>query len=156
VFSIAMREGFDPFGSSLLEFAADKQRNHSFSSMGAAMQRSFNLPGRGEPERARGASIMADYLTTLGVKPILGRGFTNAEDRPGGAAVALISYGRWQKHFGGDPSIIGQTLNLEGRSHTIIGVMPLGYDLPAAAEICVHLHTNIDSLPLADLAGLLD
>src|SRR5216117_2735330 len=51
VFSVAMREGFDPFGSSLLEFAADKQRNHSFSSMGAAMQRSFNLTGRGEPER---------------------------------------------------------------------------------------------------------
>ncbi len=153
VFSVAMREGFDPFGSSLLEFAADKQRNHSFSSMGAAMQRSFNLTGRGEPERARGASIMADYLTTLGVKPILGRGFTNTEDQPGGPAVALISYGRWQKHFGGDPSIIGQTLNLEGRSHTIIGVMPPGFDLPAAAEIWVPLQTNIDSLPMADRAA---
>jgi putative ABC transport system permease protein len=153
VFSIAMREGFDPFGSSLLEFAADKQRNHSFSSMGAAMQRSFNLTGRGEPERARGASIMADYLTTLGVKPILGRGFTDAEDRPGGPAVALISYGRWQKHFGADPSIIGETLNLEGRSHTIIGVIPPGFDLPAAAEIWVPLQTNIDSLPLADRAA---
>ena len=153
VFSIAMREGFDPFGSSLLEFAADKERNHCFSSMGAAMQRSFNLTGRGEPERARGASIMADYLTTLGVKPILGRGFTNAEDQPGGPAVALISYGRWQEHFGGDPGVIGETLNLEGRSHTIIGVMPPGFDLPAAAEIWVPLQTNIDSLPLADRAA---
>src|SRR5437762_6081976 len=150
---VAMREGVDPFVSSFLEFAADKQRNHSFSSMGAAMQRSFNLTGHGEPERARGASIMADYLTTLGVKPILGRGFTNAEDRPGGPAVALISYGRWQKHFGGDPSIIGKTLNLEGRSHTIIGVMPPGFDLPAAAEIWVPLQVNIDSLPLADRAA---
>jgi putative ABC transport system permease protein len=153
VFSIAMREGFDPFGSSLLEFAADKERNHCFSSMGAAMQRSFNLTGRGEPERARGASIMADYLTTLGVKPILGRGFTNAEDQPGGPAVALISYGRWQEHFGGDPGVIGETLNLEGRSHTIIGVMPPGFDLPAAAEIWVPLQTNIDSLPMADRAA---
>src|SRR6266699_4466626 len=153
VFSVALREGFDPFGSSLLEFEAYRQRNHSFTSIGAAMIRSFNLTGRGEPERIRGASIMADYLTTLGVKPILGRGFTNAEDRPGGAAVALISYGRWQKHFGGDPSIIGQTLNLEGRSHTIIGVMPPGFDLPAAAEIWVPLQTNIDSLPMADRAA---
>jgi putative ABC transport system permease protein len=153
VFSIAMREGVDPFASSLLEFAADQQRNHSFSSMGAAMQRSFNLTGRGEPERARGASIMADYLTTLGVKPILGRGFTNSDDQRGGPAVALISYGRWQKHFGGNPSIIGTTLNLEGRSHTIIGVMPPGFDLPAAAEIWVPLQTNIDSLPLADRAA---
>jgi putative ABC transport system permease protein len=153
VFRVAMREGFDPFASSLLEFAADKQRNHSFLSMGAAMQRSFNLTGRGEPERARGASIMADYLTTLGVKPILGRAFTDAEDRSGGPAVALISYGRWQKHFGADPKIIGETLNLEGRSHTIIGVMPPGFDLPAAAEIWVPLQTNIESLPLADRAA---
>src|SRR5437773_11924362 len=61
VFSVSLREGFDPFASSLLEFAAYKERNHQFVSIGAAMQRSFNLTGRGEPERARGASIMADY-----------------------------------------------------------------------------------------------
>src|SRR6266436_1593900 len=87
VFSVALREGFDPFGSSLLEFEAYRQRNHSFASIRAAMLRSFNLTGRGEPERVRGASIMADYLTTLGVKPVLGRSFSVPEDRPGGAAV---------------------------------------------------------------------
>ena len=153
VFSVSLREGFDPFASSLLEFAAYKERNHQFVSIGAAMQRSFNLTGRGEPERARGASIMADYLATLGVKPVLGRGFTAEEDRPGGPAVALISYGLWQKHFGGNSSVIGETLNLEGGSHTIIGVMPPGFDLPAAAEIWVPLQTNIDSLPLTDRAA---
>ncbi|PYK09525.1 MAG: hypothetical protein DME65_11770, partial [Verrucomicrobia bacterium] len=153
VFSIAMREGVDPFASSLLEFQANKLRNHSFSSISAAMQRSFNLTGRGEPERAPGASIMVDYLTTLGVKPIFGRGFTDAEGRSGGPAVALISYGRWQRQFGGNQDIIGKTLNLEGRSHTIIGVMPPGFDLPAAAEIWVPLQVNIDSLPLADRAA---
>src|SRR5438270_6618989 len=70
VFSIALREGFDPFGSSLLEFAAYRDRSHSFSSSGVAQQRSFNLTGRGEPERVRGASIVTNYLTTLGVKPV--------------------------------------------------------------------------------------
>ena len=152
VFSVALREGFDPFGSSLLEFEAYRQRNHSFESIGVAMQRSFNLLGRGEPERIRGASIMADYLTTLGVKPVLGRGLTVGEDQPGGPAVALIGYGFWQKHFGGNPRVIGEKLNLEGRSYTVIGVMAPGFDLPAAAEIWVPLQTKIDSLPFTDRA----
>src|SRR5213595_1264354 len=152
VFSVALREGFDPFGSSLLEFEAYRQRNHSFESIGVAMQRSFNLIGRGEPERIRGASIMADYLTTLGVKPVLGRGLTVGEDQPGGPAVALIGYGFWQKHFGGNTRVIGEKLNLEGRSYTVIGVMPPGFDLPEAAEIWLPLQTKIDSLPFADRA----
>src|SRR6184192_763827 len=152
VFSVALREGFDPFGSSLLEFEAYRQRNHSFESIGVAMQRSFNLIGRGEPERIRGASIMADYLTTLGVKPVLGRSLTVGEDQPGGPAVALIGYGLWQKHFGGDTRVIGEKLNLEGRSYTVIGVMPPGFDLPEAAEIWLPLQTKIDSLPLMDRA----
>src|SRR6266446_4711228 len=60
VFSVALREGFDPFGSSLLEFAAYRDRSHSFVSSGMATQRSFNLIGRGEPERVRGAAVMTD------------------------------------------------------------------------------------------------
>src|SRR6266513_2456363 len=152
VFSVALREGFDPFGSSLLEFEAYRQRNHSFESIGVAMQRSFNLIGRGEPERIRGASIMADYLTTLGVKPVLGRSLTVGEDQPGGPAVALIGYGFWQKHFAGNTRVIGEKLNLEGRSYTVIGVMAPGFDLPAAAEISVPLQTKIDSLPFTDRA----
>ncbi len=152
VFSVALREGFDPFGSSLLEFEAYQQRNHSFESIGAAMQRSFNLIGRGEPERIRGASIMADYLTTLGVKPVLGRSPTLGEDQPGGPAVALIGYGFWQKHFGGNTRVIGEKLNLEGRSYTVIGVMPPGFDLPEAAEIWLPLQRKIDSLPFTDRA----
>jgi Acidobacterial duplicated orphan permease len=152
IFSVALREGFDPYGSSLLEFEAYQQQNHCFESMGAARQRSFNLIGRGEPERVRGASIMADYLTTLGVKPVLGRSFSAQEDRPGGPMIALIGYGLWQRHFGGEPNIIGQPVNLEGRSYTIIGIMPPGFDLPWAAELWVPLQVDVDSLPLAERA----
>src|SRR5262245_23868828 len=153
VFSVALREGFDPFASSLLELEANKQRNHSFANIGAAMQRSFNLTGRGEPERIRGASIMADYLTTLGVNPLIGRSFTSEEDGPGGPNVVLISYGLWQKHFGGKTNIVGDTLNLEGRSYSIVGVMPPGFDLPGAAEIWIPLQTKIDNLPFAERAA---
>lgn len=153
VYSIALREGFDPFGSSLIEYAAYRDRSHSFVSSGVAAQRSFNLSGRGEPERIRGAAVMATYLTTLGVKPAFGRTFSADEDRPNGPAVALIGYEFWQRHFGGRPGVISETLNLEGRSYNIVGVMPRGFDLPGAAEVWLPLQANIDGLPLVERAA---
>src|SRR5215467_5404183 len=153
VFSVALREGYDPFGSSLLEFDAYQQRNHSFESMGAAQQRSFNLVGQADPERIRGASITVDYLTTLGVKPVLGRTFSADEDRPGGAAVALISYSFWKAHFGGNTSIVADTLNLDGRPYAVVGVLPPGFDLPDAAQIWIPLQVNIEALPLTERAN---
>src|SRR5881397_1432171 len=108
VFSIALREGFDPFGSSFLEYAAYRDRSHSFVSSGVATQRSFNLLGQGEPEHVRGATVMADYLTTLGVKPAVGHIFSAQEDQAGGPPVALISYGLWQRRFAGSPAALGQ------------------------------------------------
>jgi Acidobacterial duplicated orphan permease len=152
IFSVALREGFDPFGSSFLEYAAYRDRNHSFVSTGMAVQRSFNLIGQTEPERVRGATIMADYLKTLGVQPVVGRAFSPEEDRPGGLPVVLISYGFWQKHFAASPSAIGQSLNLNGRSCNIVGVMPPGFDLPDAAEIWMPLQLNIEGLPLTQRA----
>jgi predicted permease len=153
VYSIALREGFDPFESSLIEYGAFRDRSHSFVSSGVAAQRSFNLTGQGEPERVRGATTMATYLTTLGLKPALGRIFTIEEDRPDGPAVAMIGYGFWQRHFGGRAGVIGETLNLEGRSYNVVGVMPPGFDLPGAAEIWIPLQVNIETLPLAERAA---
>src|SRR5438105_2195778 len=153
VVSVTLREGFDPFGSSFLEYAAYRDRSHSFASSGVATQRSFNLIGQGEPERVRGATVMANYLTTLGVEPVLGRTFSAQEDRPGGPPVALISYALWQRRFAGSPAVLGQPLGLEGRSYNILGVMPPGFDLPAAAEIWVPLQANIENLPLTERAA---
>ena len=153
VSTFALREGFDPFGSSFLEYVAYRDRTHLFASSGVATQRSFNLIGQREPERIRGATVMADYLTTLGVKPVLGRTFSADEDRPGGAPVALISYSFWQKHFAGSAGVIGQPLNLDGKTYTVLGVMPAGFDLPGAAEIWVPLQTTIETLPLTDRAA---
>jgi putative ABC transport system permease protein len=152
VSSIALREGFDPFGSSYLEYAAYRDRSHSFASSGVATQRSFNLIGQGEPERVRGATVITDYLTTLGVKPVLGRSFSTEENQAGGASVALISYAIWQKRFAGSPGVIGQSVNLDGRNYNIIGVMPPGFDLPTAAEIWIPFQVNIDTLPFTERA----
>src|SRR5439155_11120838 len=153
VSTFALREGFDPFGCSFLEYETYRDRSHVFSSSGVATQRSFNLIGQREPERIRGAKVMADYLTTLGIKPVLGRTFSADEDRPGGPPVALISYAFWQNHFAGSAGAIGQSLNLDGKTYTLLGVMPPGFDLPGAAEIWLPLQTNIENLPLTERAA---
>src|SRR6266436_7253693 len=153
VVPVTLREGFDPFGSPFLEYAAYRDRAHCFSSSGVATARSFNLTGRGEPERVRGATVTANYLSTLGTKPVLGRTFSADDDRPGGPPVALISYGLWQKHFGGNADVISQSLNLDGRNYNIVGVMPPGFDLPGIADVWIPLQTDIDSLPLTERAA---
>jgi putative ABC transport system permease protein len=148
VFGFALREGFDPFGTSLLEYSAYRERSRVFAQSGVGRQQAFNLIGRNEPERLQGAAVMAEYLNTLGVKPIIGRGFTAEEDQPGGPAVAILGYGLWQRRFGADDRIIGEQLNLDGRNTTVVGVMPPGFDMPMSAEIWTPLQINISSLPL--------
>jgi putative ABC transport system permease protein len=149
VFGIALREGFDPFGTSLLEYAAYKENSHSFSSTGLSDSRSFNIADRGEPERLAGAAITADYLETVGVRPLLGRNFSADEDRPGGSSVSLLGYGLWQRRFGGDRSIIGRTIHLNGGNISVIGVLPPGFDLPYEAQLWVPLQIHIPALSLA-------
>src|SRR5215468_10734205 len=153
IIPVTLREGFDPFGSPFIEYAAFRDRAHCFASVGVATVRSFNLTGRGEPERLQGATVMANYLSTLGTKPVLGRTFSADDDRPGGPLIALISYGFWQKHFGGSASVLAQSINLDGQSYDVVGVMPAGFDLPGIADVWIPLQLDIDSLPLPDAAA---
>ena len=87
----------------------------------------------GDPERVLGVAVTADYFPLLRVKPVLGRVFTREEDKPGAADVVLISYGLWQRRFGGDPNIIGREVNLGGKT-TVIGIMPPGFQYPITDE----------------------
>jgi putative ABC transport system permease protein len=153
VFNIAMREGHDPFGSSLLDFVAYRDRNHSFTACGLAAPRSFNLTGREDPERVQGAAVQAELFTTLGIQPLLGRGITAADDRPGGPLVALVGHGFWRRRFGGDPRLLGQTLQLNGRGTTVVGILPEGFDYPGGAQVWIPLQARVYGVPLADLAA---
>ena len=153
VVPVTLREGFDPFGSPFLEYAAYRERAHCFASIGIARAGSFNLTDRNEPQRVRGATITANYLSTLGTKPVLGRTFTADDDRTGGPPVALISYGLWQKHFGRRADVTSQSLHLDGRSYSIVGVMPPGFDLPGIADVWIPFQVDIDSLPLTQRAA---
>src|SRR5207253_1687872 len=83
----------------------------------------------GEPERLDGRRVSANLFDVLGVQPRLGRGFLPQEDTPG-THVAILSHGLWQRRFGSDPRIIGQALNLNGESYSVVVVMPPGAHVP--------------------------
>jgi putative ABC transport system permease protein len=86
--------------------------------------------GANEPQRLTSASISADIIPVMQVSPILGRNFTPEEDLPKGPAVVIISEGIWRSRFGGDRDVIGKTMDVSGRSHQIVGVMPKRFTFP--------------------------
>ncbi len=90
----------------------------------------FNLIGAGEPERLFGARVSSNLFKVLGVAPALGRTFTEDEDEIGHDDVALLSHGLWKRRFGGDPFVIGRTINLSGVAHTVVGVMRPDFQYP--------------------------
>ncbi|HEX2271115.1 MAG TPA: ABC transporter permease, partial [Pyrinomonadaceae bacterium] len=94
-----------------------------FEQLAAAELTTFNLTGSGEPQRIPALRITANLIPTLGVAPVLGRSFLPEEETSGNNRVALISYGLWQGQFGGDPSLLNKTLQLNGESYTVVGIM---------------------------------
>jgi len=84
----------------------------------------FNLLGRAEPERVSTGVVSANYFDVIGVKPLHGRTFVAADDAPGAPAVLVLSNKYWERSFGGDPGVVGQTFRMNDKPHTVIGVMP--------------------------------
>jgi len=111
----------------------------AFSDIGAVQGRSITLANVDEPERLLGAAVTWNLFPMLGVKPALGRGIRADEDKPGAERVVLLSEGLWQRRFGRDPQIIGQTLMLNELPHTVIGIMQVGFKFPEEAELWIPL-----------------
>jgi len=104
-----------------------KAQNTVFEDMAALNWGNYALTDEGEPEKVESQNVTANFFPLLGVKPFLGRVFTEEEDKPGANRVALISYGLWQRRFGGDPALVGKEILLDGRKHSVLGVMPPGF-----------------------------
>jgi putative ABC transport system permease protein len=100
--------------------------NRAFSGMAATRGASANLTGDGVPEQVVGRAVTPAFFDVLGVKPIAGRMFTDTEDRSN-AQVVLISYGLWQRRYGGDRAVVGKTMLMNGSRYEVIGVMPRGF-----------------------------
>ncbi|HJT97260.1 MAG TPA: ABC transporter permease, partial [Rhodanobacteraceae bacterium] len=103
---------------------AVRDRQQVFSEMSVSTPNAFIVTGSGDPEQLQGQIVSQNFFPLLGLKPIIGRNFLPEEDRPGGPPVVLLSYGYWQKHFAGRPDVVGQPLTIDGKPHTVIGVLP--------------------------------
>ena len=111
-----------------------RDRTRTFESLAAFEVGEFSLTGVGEPEVLAGAGVTYNYFSVLGREPLHGRTFTAQEDTPGKNTVAILSYALWQRRFGGNPNIVGQSINLDNNPTTVVGVMPADFDFPDPAE----------------------
>jgi len=113
-------------------FAEWEKQSHSFTGLAVSRHAGYNLSGTGGqlPESVQAANFSASMLPVLGVQPALGRNFTAAEDSPSSTGTVLLSWNLWKRRFGGERSILGQTILLDGRPYTVIGVMPSWFAYP--------------------------
>src|SRR5689334_3598792 len=116
-----------------------RAQNHSFDQLALYRWWSVNLTGIDTPERIQGFQVTANFIDVTGIKPILGRAFTEEENQPGNGAVAIIANSLWQRRFGGDPNIVGKTITVNRLPVTIIGVMPNTLSYPVPGEIYAPL-----------------
>lgn len=115
----------------LLDF---QQQNQTFESVAGYTGGSFILTQAGDPLRIQSCAISAELFSVLGVRPLIGRSFLAADEKSGQEPVAVISYGLWQRRFGGDQALLQKQITLDGLSYTVIGVMPNGFEFPIQPE----------------------
>jgi len=106
-----------------------REKNEVFNDLASHQGIPMSISGgTGEPQQIFGEIVSGNFFTVLGARPLLGRGFLPDEDqKPGEKLVCVLGYGEWQKRFGGDPSIVGREITLNGRKFTVVGVMPSGF-----------------------------
>ena len=121
-----------------VDYRAQNTVFEEFAASGSVAS-AVNLTGAGEPERLTGSRVTANYFRAFGVKPALGRVFGGDEERAGPEPVAVLSDGLWRRRFGGDPSVVGKSLTLDGKAVTVVGVAPPEFQYPAGTELWVPL-----------------
>jgi predicted permease len=125
-----------------------EQQNHCFSSMAAFLDQPANLTGAGEPEQVDVQLVSPNFFSVLGVNPMLGRAFAADEGQAGKDKVSLLSYGLWKSKFGANPNIVGETIQLNGASVPVIGVMGPDFDFYIDEMSFTHVRPQLWS-PLA-------
>ena len=132
--------GGNSFSPSYPNFVDWRAQNTAFDSIAAVRgNESFSLTGAGEPERLQGRLVSAEFFSTLGIKGLLGRDFLAEEDRPGATPAVILSYGFWQRRFGGDPDILGKQLTLNTQSFTVVGITPANFQFGLEADVTVPI-----------------
>src|SRR3989442_597320 len=128
------KQGYDQNVAAPANYADWKAQSQSFEELamfGTVI--GINMTGADDPARVNGVAVTANLFQTLGVSPVLGRGFAAEEETEGRDRVVVLSYGLWQRRFGSDAGIVGKTVSLDGNSYSVIGVMPGGFSYPGGS-----------------------
>src|SRR5688572_5419931 len=133
------RQGLDKDVGTYPNFEDWRRASGSFERMSAYFGASMTLTGNGDPAQIRGSRVTYEFFDTLGVAPARGRAFAVANGQAGGERAVILAHGLWTRRFGANPSMIGQTIMLNGLSHEVIGVMPESFAYPEDAEFWVPL-----------------
>ena len=124
----------------------------SFAQMAGYLSGStINVTYKNNPQRYTGAYITEDLFKIIGVSPIMGRDFTADDNKPGAEKVAILSHEIWKRDFNGDPDIVGQSVRINGKAATIIGVMPPNFKFPFSEQLWVSLYNEFPPVPRGQL-----
>jgi len=116
-----------------------KKENETFTAMAISRRTSFSLIGAGEAEQIDGRWVTAEFFSVYGVRPSLGRNFSQGEDEPGAGPVVMITADFWQRKFGGSADVLGKSLTLDDKSYTIVGVLPPTFTLYRGLDVYVPI-----------------
>ena len=131
--------GLDKFSVSPANYLDWKAQSTAFEQMAVYADTRFSLSTSNDPLSLSGAVVSSDFFSVLPSNAMQGRTFTSDDERPGHDQIVVIGHGLWQRAFGANPNIIGQTLTLNSRSFTVVGIMPAGFEFPREAEVWVPL-----------------
>ncbi len=121
-------------GVTVPNFVDWREQNQVFAEIAARERATFTLTGRGDAERVPGVRVTHSYFPMIGVAPLHGRLLLPEDDVAGAAPVAMLGEGLWRRRFGGDKDAVGRRIDLDGRSHILVGVLPAGFEIPGGAE----------------------
>jgi putative ABC transport system permease protein len=127
-----------------------RRQSRTLVEIGAWGQEEQALASQDHADSVVAAFVSFNFFFVLGVNPLRGRVFTSEEDKPDHDTVALLSYGLWQRRFGGDPNLVGQRVNLDGSQYTVVGIMPPGFQYPRGAEIWTPLALNANQTQMRE------
>lgn len=150
----APRWNLETTGITYADFAQWHKAQQSFEAIATFNRRSFNVASGNGADRMEGLSVSADFAEVLGIEPVIGRMFTAEEDRPKGPNVALISMAVWHERFGGRDDVLGQTIRLNSRQFTIIGVLPPSADFPGGVRVWTPQHGDPNSVENYSVEGV--
>src|SRR5213592_575178 len=129
-----------------------KATQKSFSMMAGYLNGStVNVTYKNNPQRYTGGYVTEDFFKIIGVSPVLGRDFRTEDNKPGAEKVTILGDEIWQRDFGADPNVVGQSVRINGKSATIIGVMPPNFKFPVSEELWTPLYNEFPPQPRGDL-----